>query len=192
MRIVAGEFRGRKLHAPRGQDIRPTTDRVKEAVFSMVAPRIPGAAVLDLFAGSGALGLEALSRGADRVVFVDRSPRAIELVKANVALCGVEDRCRVILGAGEQIVKRLAADGERFHLFFLDPPYGKGHVEEALSLLGALTHPDGMVIAECHVKDEPPKRCGGWVRIKERRYGDTLIAVFVRETSDCGLGCCEG
>jgi len=189
---VAGKFRGRKLFSPRGLDIRPTSDKVREALFSMLGTRVPGAHVLDLFAGSGALGLEALSRGAHRAVFVDQSPGAVELIKKNISLCRAEAQSQVILGSCENAVKRLQSAGDVFHVIFLDPPYGKGHGEKNLVLLKRLLHGEGLAVVETHVRDGMNERLDGWLRTKERKYGDTLISMYVRETCGGGCGCCEG
>ncbi|GLI35806.1 16S rRNA (guanine(966)-N(2))-methyltransferase RsmD [Desulforhabdus amnigena] len=181
MRIVAGAFRGRRLHSPRSDKIRPTTDRVREAVFSIIAAYLPEAGVLDLFAGTGALGLEALSRGACRAVFVDQSPEAIRLIRANVALCGVQEKVKVLHGSIDQVIRRLAGEGELFDVIFLDPPYGKGYVEKTLGRLGEIARCGALVIAEHSVKDDLPRHWAGWVRTGERRYGDTMISFYERE-----------
>ena len=181
MRIVAGEFRGRKLHTPKGAQIRPTTDRVREAIFSIIASHLPDATVLDLFAGTGALGLEALSRGADRAVFVDRSPDAVRLIRANVELCRATQRAEIVQGPVAQVVQRLAHQGETFHLIFMDPPYGKGYIEETLLQLDKIAYAQGLVVAEHHVKDLLPQRLGTWIRTRERRYGDSAISFFVKD-----------
>lgn len=179
MRIVAGEYRGRRLHTPRGTQIRPTTDRVREAIFSMIAPRVDEARVLDLFAGTGALGLEALSRGAAQAFFVDRSPDAIRLINANIELCKAQHRAKVLQGPAIQVLERLARQEESFNLIFMDPPYGKGHVEETLLHLSGVAYVETLVIAEHDVRDILPERQGDWVRTRERRYGDTAISFFL-------------
>lgn len=188
MRIVAGEFRGRKLHSPKKRDIRPTSDRVREAVFSMIAARLPGARVLDLFAGTGALGLEALSRGAARAVFVDESGDAIRLIWKNIQSCGVEDRVQVLQGPAAVVLRRLAGKGRGagpFHVVFLDPPYGLGYVENTMGLLPDLVSQSGLVIAEHDRRDVFPERLKGWLLLDRRSYGDTMISLFVR---DMGAG----
>jgi 16S rRNA (guanine(966)-N(2))-methyltransferase RsmD len=182
MRIIAGEFRGRKLHTPKNDQIRPTADRVREAVFSMIADRLPGSRVLDLFAGTGALGLEALSRGALQAVFVDKSPDAVRLIQSNIDLCRAQDRARVILSPAVSALQRLANAQEQFHLVFMDPPYGKGCVEEALLGLDRVTPMDSLIVAEHHVKEEVPSQVKEWVRVRERPYGDTAISFFERRT----------
>jgi len=182
MRIVAGTFRGRHLNSPRGASIRPTTDRVREAIFSIIASRLCDAHVLDLFAGTGALGLEALSRGAARAVFVDQSPEAVRLIRANIELCGAGDRAEVIHASVKQAIRRLGLKGDAFHLIFMDPPYGQGFLEENLPLLGGVARCGVLVVAEHDKKDVLSDRLEQWLKIEERRYGDTSISFFERET----------
>ena len=183
MRIVAGAFRGRQLHSPKGMMTRPTTDRVREAIFSIIASDIAGARVLDLFAGTGALGLEALSRGAEHAVFVDQDSRAVRLIESNVALCNVRNRVTIIQGSVHQVIKRLTNQGNTFHLIFLDPPSGKGYIEKTLLLLSGVIGPEGLVIAEHHVRDVLPSQWEEWLRTETRRYGDTMISFFVPASS---------
>lgn len=180
MRVIAGEFRGRRLHSPKGDKIRPTIDRVREAVFSIIAPEIPGASVLDLFAGTGAMGLEALSRGAARCVFVDQSDDAVRLIRENAALCKALEKVRIIREAIPSGIRRLASEKESFHLIFMDPPYGQGHIEKTLGILDAVAGQEALVIAESHVKDESPTHLTAWSKDRERRYGDTLISIYSR------------
>ncbi len=179
MRIIAGEFGGRHLRSPKDEGIRPTIDRVREAVFSIIAPHVSGARVLDLFAGTGAFGLEALSRGAGQAVFVDQSRDALRIIRANIATCGAEDLALVIGAPVRTAVERLAGAGDSFDLIFMDPPYGKGHIERILPHLGAVARPDALVIGEHHVKDTLPASLEGWSRTDQRRYGDTSISFFV-------------
>jgi 16S rRNA (guanine966-N2)-methyltransferase len=184
MRIVAGEFRGRRLYSPQKRDIRPTSDRVREAVFSMIAARLPGARVLDLFAGTGALGLEALSRGAIRAVFVDDSSDAIRLIWKNIESCGVQDRVEVVQGQADRVLRRFLSKGygsNPFHVAFLDPPYGLGYVEKTIGLLTGLVSPSGMVVAEHHRKDVLTGRLNDWHLLDQRNYGDTMISFFGRD-----------
>ncbi len=178
MRIIAGDFRGRRLNTPKGMNIRPTIDRVREAIFNIVRLEVPDARVLDLFAGTGAMGLEALSRGADRAVFVDQSLGAVRLIRENIELCNARDRSVIIQDAVPSAIRRLSAKGEIFSLIFLDPPYGKGLVERTLDILDVVAAPGAVVIAEHHVKDEPPPEVKNWLRSNERRYGDTVISIY--------------
>ena len=178
MRIIAGAFRGRRLHAPKSNRIRPTIDRVREAVFNMIAPEVPGAKVLDLFAGTGAMGLEALSRGAHFCFFVDKSSEAVSLIGENVQLCAAQDRSRIIRGSAASAIRRLGSENELFDLIFMDPPYGKGYIEKTLEIVGAIARDDALVIAEQHIKDKPPLVPAIWRKDRERKYGDTLISVY--------------
>lgn len=184
MRIVAGEFRGRKLHAPKGRNIRPTGDRVREAIFNIIMPYLPDARVLDLFSGTGALGLEALSRGAAQAVFVDENIEAIRLILENIKICGVKDRAEVIHGPVDRVIRRLARQDQtitRFQVAFLDPPYGKGYVESTINSLSHLTSDEALVVAEHHAKDSLPLQLGEWALTRERKYGDTKVSFYMRE-----------
>ena len=181
MRIVAGEFRGRRLATPKDNRIRPTTDRVRESLFSVIAGRLPEARVLDLFAGTGALGLEALSRGAARAVFVDENRQAVRLIQQNIALCGVQERAEVLAGPVQRVIRRLAGRFDAaagFDLAFMDPPYGSGELEKILARLGCVMRAAALVVAEHHVKDSLPERLEEWHRTGERKYGDTRISFF--------------
>lgn len=161
MRIVAGRWRGRRLAAPPGQDTRPTADRVRQAVFDrlMHAPWagrdvLEGAAVLDAFAGSGALGLEALSRGASRACFMERDPAALRAIRANVAACRAQALCRVVPG---DVLRPLK--GEACGLVFLDPPYGQGLVGPAVAALtgAGWVAPGTVLVMETGVGEEVPE-----------------------------------
>lgn len=170
MRVVAGTARGRRLQAPPGRATRPTSDRVREATFNALASlgELGGAEVLDLFAGSGALGIEALSRGAAQVTFVDDDPRAVEVVRANLATIGLEDSARVVLGDARSF---LAETPLPVDLALLDPPYGVGNLEWAgwLATLDA-----GVVMCESdRVIDVEPQ----WELLRSRRYGTTVVVL---------------
>ncbi len=128
LRIIAGEFRHRKIQTPDVGTTRPTTDKVREALMSALGEGIRNANVLDLFAGSGALGLEALSRGACKAVFCDFNGIALQAIRRNIAMLNVEDRTEVIGGHYESVLKKLRAEGEKFDLIFLDPPYAKKEI----------------------------------------------------------------
>lgn len=181
MRIVAGKFRGRRLKPPKGTDIRPTADRVREALFSIIARQLPEACVLDLYAGTGALGLEALSRGAAQAVFVDRNPEAVQLIRSNIELCGAGVLARLMPGKVDEILRILATEGATFELIFMDPPYGKGYIEKTLACLAPVAVTESLVIAEHSTKDIPPGQCGEWQRAEVRRYGDTMISFYLRK-----------
>ncbi|MBW1989679.1 MAG: 16S rRNA (guanine(966)-N(2))-methyltransferase RsmD [Deltaproteobacteria bacterium] len=180
MRIVAGEFKGRRLVAPKDRSIRPTSEKVREAVFAILADEAVDARVLDLFAGSGAMGIEALSRGAKTAVFVDGSAKALELVKKNVAAIGVQDRTRVIRRDGSGSLDFLSAAGGPFSLVFVDPPYHEDLCAKVLSGLaksGALA-PGAVVVVEHGLREALPKEAGGLRLFDARRYGKTLVSFF--------------
>ncbi len=174
MRIVAGRFGGRRLAAPAGTATRPTADRVREALFSILGARIAGAQVLDLFAGSGALGLEALSRGAAAATFVDRDPAAIRVVRSNLAALGIQAEVR--RGDAQGFLRTARAAARQYDVAFLDPPYrqaeGLGPVLSAA--LPPVLAPDALVVAE---SDRRVPLALDLPLLDERRYGDTLIHI---------------
>ncbi|UWQ13973.1 16S rRNA (guanine(966)-N(2))-methyltransferase RsmD [Aliiroseovarius sp. M344] len=181
MRIIAGRFRGLALASvgkgDAGAHLRPTTDRVRESLFSMLSggrfgDPIEGARVLDLFAGTGALGLEALSRGADHVTFVDDGRKAMSLIRANVAKCRCVDEVTVV----KRDATRLP-EGQPHNLVFLDPPYGKGLGEKALdaAIKGGWIAPDALVVWE---DSAPITLPDGFELLDTRRYGDTVISIL--------------
>jgi len=177
MRIIAGEARGRRLFAPEGDETRPTADRVREALFNIIRAEVPDAVVLDLFAGSGALALEALSRGARRAVLCDRSARAIQAICRNIGLMRAEDRTRVIAGDWQ---KAVSSDGGPFTLVFLDPPYRMTEVyaqaARRLYEAGRLAE-DALIVME-HDAGRPIEGLAPpFILADERTYRDTAIAL---------------
>jgi 16S rRNA (guanine(966)-N(2))-methyltransferase RsmD len=198
MRIIAGEFRGRRLVAPRGSSTRPTADRVKEAVFNILGPprRRPFRA-LDLYAGSGALGLEVLSRGGDEAVLVDADRDAAAAVERNVGALGVGARARLLRREAGAAIAALEASGARFDWIFADPPYEGGALDRALRLLGrsTLLHEDGVVVAEHEARNPPAERYGRLALSDRRQWGNTAVS-FYRLTSgsvpDCAGPLAEG
>ena len=170
MRVVAGSAKGRKLQAPAGRDIRPTSDRVREAVFSSLESMdaVRGASVLDLFCGSGALGIEALSRGAESAVFVDDDPGAVAVVRANLASSGLE---------GGEVVRadavRWLEQSNEFDLALVDPPYVFNGWDDLFSRLRAK-----LLVAESDRELEMPS---GWVVVRQKRYGGTVVHLVASE-----------
>jgi 16S rRNA (guanine(966)-N(2))-methyltransferase RsmD len=182
MRIIAGTFRSRRLEAPAGLATRPTSDRLRETLFNVLAPRIAGAAFLDLYAGSGAVGLEALSRGAARVEFVERAPAALEVLRANLARLGIVAGYRVHAGSVRTVLGRIAKGGA-FDLVFLDPPYeAQEEYATALSILGSsmggLLMADGLVIAEHRRKERLDDQYAGLVRTRLLEQGDAALSFY--------------
>ena len=172
MRIVAGKYRGRTLKEFAGKDIRPTADRVKESVFQILTPYFQGARVLDLFSGSGALGIESLSRGAKEAVFNDVSKESLKVCRANLERVG--ERAAVYNLDYKNCLKSLAG---KFRLIFLDPPYRMECLGEILSLIAerGLLEEDGLVVFEGEREEAPPT---GWEIAYERRYGRTRVYFF--------------
>jgi 16S rRNA (guanine966-N2)-methyltransferase len=177
-RIIAGTARGRRLSAPRGQGTRPTGEKVRGAVMNVLGQLFDGGDVLDLYAGTGALALEALSRGAARAVCVESDRRAAEVIRENAAACGFADRVDVRLGRVAAVVPRL--EPGRFALLFVDPPYAEGP-EAALALAAEKLAPGGRAVAEHDAKRPPPERIGPLALADRRAYGGTGISIYTRE-----------
>jgi 16S rRNA (guanine966-N2)-methyltransferase len=179
VRVVAGKWGGRTIRAPRGTSVRPTTDRVREAVFSMLGDDAEGSVVLDLFAGTGAMAIEALSRGAVGAVFVESSPAALSALRANLASLEAEDAVCLPLDYREA-VRRLSAKGRTFDLVVLDPPYGKGLIGLSAALLSraGILAPGAVVVAERASRDPVEMLPAEWRERADRRYGDTRITLY--------------
>jgi len=174
LRVTGGRLGGRRLRAP-ARGTRPTADRVREALFARLGD-LRGTRVLDLYAGSGALGVEALSRGADSVVFVERAAATLAVLRGNVTALGLSAEARVIGDDVARAVRRLGRSGERFDLVLLDPPYAGDEAARALEALvdsGALA--DGAVVVVEHSRRHPLPGATGLALLDERRYGDTAI-----------------
>lgn len=175
MRIIAGTAKGRTIAAPKGMDTRPTLDRVRESLFSILMPWLPDARVLDLFAGSGALGLEAISRGAQEAVFADIARAAQEAVQGNIETLRMQGSATLLRMDWRMALRKLASEGKPFDLVFLDPPYQLAQAGEMLETLresGLLTE-ESLVVYE-HGADTPPDTTG-WHVHDERTYRDTII-----------------
>ncbi|HUI24845.1 MAG TPA: pantetheine-phosphate adenylyltransferase [Candidatus Kryptonia bacterium] len=181
MRVIAGSAKGRRLKTSSGRATRPTADRVKEAMFSILGSRVDleGAEVLDLFAGSGALGIEALSRGARGVVFVEERRAAIRALQQNLDACKFAALSRVLPINTTAALRRLARDGRRFDGVLLDPPYREGLVATTLEQLiaAAIVRPGGWIAVEHHL-DEPPPRLATLHLTQTRRYGKTAVTLL--------------
>lgn len=178
MRIIAGDYKGRRLYAPQDNKIRPTTDKVKEALFSILANHIYDADVLDLFAGTGGLGLEALSRGARRCWFCDNSRDSIRLLRENISYCRADEKAVVLTGDFRKILQNLNTSMD---LIFLDPPYGRNLLPECFELIGEFgcLAEGGMIIAEHRREEVLPEELGGFEKIKERKYGTVMLSIYL-------------
>ena len=183
MRVIAGQFRSRPLAAPKGRDTRPTSDRLRETLFNVLAPRIPDSVFLDLYAGSGAVGIEALSRGAAEAIFVENAEPALRAIRANLSSLGIRGGYALEPRSAAAALKRLAAAGRVVNLVFLDPPYADAAEYEAtLELLGgecrAMLAADAVVIAE-HLKNTGlAERYGALCRYRTLKQGDSILSFF--------------
>ena len=188
MRIISGIRRGHKLHDFGGYDIRPTTDRVKEAIFSMITPYISGAEVLDMFAGSGALSFEMLSRGAAHAVLVDKDKRSVDVITKNAASLGFCDMCEIVTCSCFDYARRC---GRKFDVIFLDPPYNKGFITEAFAAIAdnGILSDDGIIVLESDSTDFRDEY-DGLEMIKQKKYGRTYITIYrqVKNESSCISG----
>jgi 16S rRNA (guanine(966)-N(2))-methyltransferase RsmD len=187
VRVIAGSAKGRTLRAAPGRKVRPTSDRVREALFSILGSRfdLEGATLADLFAGTGALGIEALSRGAGRVVFVESDREALRVLSSNLRALGFADRAEVLATPVEHALCLLARRRARFDGMLLDPPYRQGLLEAALTSLARLDllTPGGWVMAEAHVETPLAEEYGVLRLTAVRRYGKTALALFVARPS---------
>ncbi|MBX6421560.1 MAG: 16S rRNA (guanine(966)-N(2))-methyltransferase RsmD [Nevskia sp.] len=178
LRIIGGAWRSRLIDVQGGAELRPTPDRVRQTLFDWLALRIEGATALDLFAGSGALGLEALSRGAAHVTFVEREAGAADAIRAAVARFGAQDRAEVIHGDALRFLQALAG-ARSFELVFLDPPYGSGLLEAALPLVPRVLAPEHRVYLEWPGQ-EAPALPAGWSLLKTKRAGRVSYGLATR------------
>lgn len=181
MRVVGGRKKGRRLASFKGRSIRPTSDKVREAVFNILPRDFPFRKVLDLFAGTGAMGIEALSRGADCAVFVDDDAASIGIIRKNVEACGLGPAARVVKKDALDAVRFLSKKGEKFDLIFIDPPYESALVEKTLRAVDTegILDADGFLVVETSKRAPVNIGLSRLERVDERSYGDTLVYFFV-------------
>lgn len=183
MRIIAGEKKSRKIEAPEGQDTRPTADRIKEAMFSILQNRLYDARVLDLYAGSGALSLEALSRGAGQAVLVDKSFKACRVIRRNIETLGYQEKATLLNMEDKKAMDFLEQENRRFDLIFLDPPYKLNTTETCMRLAEKLLADGGLILCE-HDRKTPPDTPAN-LELKDRReYGITGLTFFVKKEAE--------
>lgn len=187
MRIISGSLRGRRLHAPAGGVVRPTPDRVRESVFNILGQRLDGMTFADLYAGSGAMGLEAVSRGARRVVLVEHDPGACEVIRRNIESLGCEDRVALVCRSVDLALGQMERRGEVFDVLFADPPYSDPTetLEALIARLGgsSLVDPEGCVVLQTRRGRGVAVPPGFFAR-RERHYGITSIHVLDRLTGE--------
>ncbi len=176
MRVIAGALRGRRLDSPTWEGLRPTSDRLRETLFNILAPRIGGARVVDGYAGTGAVGIEALSRGAAHVTFVDQDHRACALIRRNLVRCGIADGYAIIQATVLQAIDGLRGE-PAFDVILLDPPYATD-TQDALQHVGEIVKPDGVVVVERAWKSASPVAAGRLVRTREVRSGDSALTFY--------------
>lgn len=177
MRIVAGDFKGRKLETPDNNLIRPTSEKVKEALFSIISGNLYDAVCVDLFSGTGNLGLEALSRGAAKCYFGDNSRTSIEITRRNIEHCKAEDWSVVYFGDYEKVLNKIH---EPVDIFFLDPPYKEGLYEDCFEKIRdlELLAEEGIIVAEHSSSDLFPEEIAGFTKVKDRKYGSMTISIY--------------
>lgn len=182
MRVISGKVRGLKLDTPKNDDVRPTTDRVKESLFNIINSYIMDSKVLDLFAGTGSLGIECLSRGAKKCVFVDVSKESISIVKSNIKKARVENESVVINADFKDAINRLKGS-EKFDVIFMDPPYYKDMFVKALESVdnADLLDEDGIIMIEHDTKDSFPETIGRLIQSKSKKYGNTTLTFYKME-----------
>jgi 16S rRNA (guanine(966)-N(2))-methyltransferase RsmD len=178
MRVITGTARGKRLATREGDTVRPTPERVKEALFSIIQFEIEGRRALDLFAGSGQLGIEALSRGAREAVFVDSSRESAEIVRENVEACGFQDCAKI---ENMDFTAFLMRGEKPFDLAFLDPPYRTGLLQQALPLVAAHMNPGGTIVCENPMDEELPETAAEFRRVKSYRYGKIVLTLYRRK-----------
>lgn len=179
MRVITGSARGRKLETLTGEDItRPTGEPVKEALFSMIQFELEGKRAIDLFAGSGQLGIEALSRGAASCTFVENNRDAADIISRNVKACGFSDKSNIVFSDACTYLLR----NDSFGIAFIDPPYNKGLTEKCLPLILKLLSDGGIAVCETSANEQPPERLCGWYAVRSRRYGKTRLTLYRKES----------
>lgn len=186
MRVISGSARGRSLKAVPGMGTRPTTDKVKEAIFSMIGPYFDGEYVLDLFAGTGGLGIEALSRGAESAIFVDMDPKSIEVIKQNLKTVKLESQAEVYRNDAMRAIKALEKRAKGFDLIFLDPPYKMTNVDEMMLDLAqrGLVQEDATVMVEHDASHTYPEQIGDFRQIRVANYGETTVTIYRYEKEE--------
>lgn len=194
MRVITGTAKGRPLKTVKGRDIRPTADRVKESLFNVLSQRVVDCEFLDLFAGSGAVGIEALSRGARRCVFVDLMTPHLKVVEENLKATGLTERAELLRRDARAAVADLGHRGVRFDLIFVDPPYGQGLVAQSMEEIvrHRLLKDGGWVVCEHHRKDPIPdelpglSEAGGLTGFRELIFGETVLSLYSGTTVQVG------
>lgn len=183
LRVISGSARGHKLKTLKSNLTRPTSDMVKESLFNIIAEYVMDADVLDLFAGTGNLGIEALSRGAASAVFIDKSRECHDVISYNLMHTKLSDRAAVFTADAEAALARLKAEGRKFDLIFIDPPYSKNLAAKALKIIGenGIIKDNGLIVAEHSSNDALPETTGEIQLVRSQRYGDTVLSFYKKK-----------
>lgn len=183
MRIITGIARGRKLASPEGENTRPTSDRVKESLFNIIQVQVPGAKILDLYAGTGNLGLEALSRGAQHCTFIEKDKTAYRVLRQNIEGIKFHEMSESFNQEASTALKILSKRGLKFDIIFLDPPYGRGMVESSITSISSLGlgEEECLIISESDLGDNIPEKIGDYTRNRTEKYGRTVISFWNKE-----------
>jgi len=180
MRVISGTAKGHKLKSLDGMATRPTADKIKESLFNILLPIISDTYVLDLFAGTGSIGIEALSRGAEFAVFIDKNPSAVKIIRENLIHTKLQDKSKIYNADYKKYINNIY-DGERaFDIIFIDPPYNKGLIIPAMQLIGEkkLLSPDGLIVVEHGKEENIPEQIGDFKAIRKQDYGRTIITFY--------------
>ena len=180
MRVIGGKLKGRKIKTCRGKFLRPTSEKIREAIFNIISPFLTDGLVLDLFAGTGSLGIEALSRGMERAIFIENDPRVISVLKKNIINCRLENQAEVIVLPVTKGLKILQSRKQKFKLIFLDPPYLSNLVGKTILEIGEanILEEDGLVIVEHSSKEDIKSNYGNLIKFDQRQYAHTLVSFF--------------
>lgn len=183
MRVIAGDYRGRKLKSLSGDNTRPTSDKVKESIFNMIGPYFDGGTILDLFSGSGSLAIEAVSRGMDQAVCVDRNYQAIKIIQENIAITKEPEKFEAIKGDANKLLTRFVAEKRVFDLVFLDPPYAKQEIVDQIEqmLISGLLAADSRIVCETDKKVVLPESIGTLQQTRQQVYGLSAVTIYRNE-----------
>ena len=183
MRVISGSARGLKLKTPKNEDIRPTTDRVKESLFNIISNYIIDSNILDLFSGTGSLGIEALSRGAMKCVFVDISKDSMSIIKDNIEKARLNDKSETMITDYVGAINKLSSRNEKFDVIFMDPPYYKNIFIPALEKINSakILKEDGIIVVEHDSKDKLPDNIGNIIKDRDKKYGNTTLSFYIWE-----------
>lgn len=180
LRVISGTAKSHKLKTLKGDNTRPTSDRVKESLFNIISGYIAGSDVLDLYSGTGSLAIEALSRGANSAVLVDKSRECFSIIKENLMHTKLSDKAQVMNDDAQSALRKLTSAGRKFDLIFLDPPYRRNLVVEALDTIvkNDMLNESGIIVAERDTSDDIPHKIGDLTLVRDQKYGDTVLAFY--------------